>query len=116
MRRNRLRATLFLALRRAGLLLRKHIDQPNRIQFKNQSPINLLTWVDAACDRLIRDVIRRQFPDHDLLTEESTPTARASDYKWIVDPLDGTTNYAHHFPQCCVSIGLEHQGEIILAG
>ena len=102
------RRTLFLALRQAGALQRKTIDRPNKIQFKNKSPINLITWVDAACDRLVRSAIQKRFPDHDLLTEESIPTTKASPYKWIVDPLDGTTNFAHHFPQACVSIALEY--------
>jgi myo-inositol-1(or 4)-monophosphatase len=103
-----LRATLFLALRRAGKLIRENIDRPKKILFKNKSPINLVTWVDQAADTLIRKTIRSAFPDHDLLTEESVPTAHGSPYKWIVDPLDGTTNFAHDYPQVCVSIALEY--------
>ncbi len=114
--RTTLRSTLFLALRRAGAIIRKNIDRSNKVLFKNKSRINLITWVDSACDRLIRDTIRRRFPDHDFLTEESVPTHNRASFKWIVDPLDGTTNFAHHFPQCCVSIGLEYEGEIILGG
>ncbi len=115
------RTTMFSALRKAGALQLKNIDKPNKIQFKNHSHINLVTWVDRACDKLIREIILRRFPVHNLLTEESDPTRTASPYKWIVDPLDGTTNFAHHYPQCCVSIALEYtphpsQGEIILAG
>lgn len=110
------RDTLFQALRKAGALHLKNIDKPNRVRFKNDSHINLITWVDQACDKLIRDLLRRRFPDHNLLTEESHPTQTASPYKWIVDPLDGTTNFAHHYPQCCVSIGLEYHGEVVLAG
>jgi myo-inositol-1(or 4)-monophosphatase len=113
---SKFRATLFQALRQAGALQRKNIDRPNKILFKNNSPINLLTWVDQACDKLIRKALQRRFPDHDLLTEESIATSKGSPYKWIVDPLDGTTNFAHHFPQACVSIGLEHNGRIILGG
>ena len=112
----RARATLFLALRRAGVLLRDNIDRPNKVQFKNKSAINLITWVDAASDRLVRDILRHRFPDHNRLTEESQPTRTISPYRWIVDPLDGTTNYAHHFPQACVSIALEHDGDVVLAG
>lgn len=110
------KSTLFLALRRAGKIIRDNFDRPKKILFKNKSPINLLTWVDGACDKRIRETILRRFPGHDLLTEESPPTRKQSTYKWIIDPLDGTTNYAHHYPQCCVSIGLEYRGEIILAG
>jgi len=107
---------MFLALRRAGSLIRPHIDRPNKILFKNKSSINLVTWVDRAADKLIRRTIQRRFPGHDFLTEESAPTDKGSSYKWIIDPLDGTTNYAHHFPQVGVSIGLEFNGDIILAG
>jgi myo-inositol-1(or 4)-monophosphatase len=103
-----LRDTLFLALRRAGALIKKNIDRPNKVQYKRRSPINLVTWVDHAADRVIRKTIQSRFPDHNLLTEESTPKITFSPYKWIVDPLDGTTNYAHHYPQVCVSIGLEY--------
>jgi myo-inositol-1(or 4)-monophosphatase len=108
--------TLFLALREAGDLIRKNFDRPAKVMFKNNSSINLVTWVDQAADRLIQKIIHRRFPTHDFLTEESEPTGKGSPYKWIVDPLDGTTNYAHHFPQCCVSIGLEYKGKIILGG
>jgi myo-inositol-1(or 4)-monophosphatase len=100
--------TLFLALRRAGRLIRDSFDRPHKVRFKNNSRINLVTVVDQAADRLIREIISRAFPDHDFLTEESEPTGRGSPYKWIIDPLDGTTNYAHHFPQVGVSIGLEY--------
>ena len=110
------RAALFLALRRAGTLIRQNIDRSNKIQFKGKNSINLVTWVDQAADKIIRDIIRKRFPDHNLLTEESVPTHTPSPYKWIIDPLDGTTNYAHHFPQVGVSIGLEYKGKIILGG
>jgi myo-inositol-1(or 4)-monophosphatase len=108
--------TLFLALRRAGDLIRRNFDRPQKIAFKNKSSINLVTWVDQAADRLIRKTIARRFPSHDFLTEESEPTGRGSPYKWIIDPLDGTTNYAHHYPQVGVSIGLEYNGKSILGG
>ncbi len=108
--------TLFLALRSAGRLIRDSFDRPQKIRFKNKSSINLVTAVDQSADRIIRKTIGRRFPEHDLLTEESKPTTRGSLYKWIIDPLDGTTNYAHHFPQVGVSIGLEYKGRIILGG
>jgi myo-inositol-1(or 4)-monophosphatase len=111
-----MKKALFLALRSAGSLIRRHFDQPQKISFKNKSSINLVTWVDQAADRLIRDTLHRRFPTHDFLTEESEPTNRQSSYKWIIDPLDGTTNYAHHFPQVGVSIALEYEGRIILSG
>ena len=108
--------TLFLALRQAGALIRKNFGRTHTIRFKNNSPINLLTEVDQAADRLIRRTIHARFPDHDFLTEESIPTERRSRFKWIVDPLDGTTNFAHDFPQVCTSIGLEEDGRVVLGG
>lgn len=111
-----LRQTLFTAVFTAGKLIRRKYDSPIKAVFKGGSKINLVTEVDQAADQLIRTTILRRFPDHDLLTEESEATAKRSPYKWIVDPLDGTTNYAHHFPQVGVSIGLEHKGQIILSG
>ena len=111
-----MRHTLFLALRRAGRVIRDSFDRPHKVRFKNNSRINLVTAVDNAADRLIRETISRSFPEHDFLTEESEPTGRGSPYKWIIDPLDGTTNYAHHFPQVGVSIGLEYKGKVMLGG
>jgi myo-inositol-1(or 4)-monophosphatase len=102
------RDILFLALREAGALIRRNFDRKISVSFKHGSPINLVTKTDQAADRLIRGIILKSFPTHDLLTEESLPTGKQSAYKWIVDPLDGTTNFAHHFPQCCVSIALEY--------
>jgi myo-inositol-1(or 4)-monophosphatase len=111
-----LRETLFLALHRAGHLIEQNLLRNKKTRFKGCSSINLLTWVDNAADRLIIRTIRERFSEHDFLTEESTPTHRQSAYKWIIDPLDGTTNYAHEFPQVGVSIGLEREGAIMLAG
>jgi len=110
------REILFDALRQAGRLIRRHFDRPIPVFYKNDSPIDLVTQTDRACDRLIRRIISKAYPDHDLLTEESAPTGKQSPYKWIVDPLDGTTNFAHHFPQVGVSIGVEYKGRIVLSG
>jgi len=110
------RQLLFLALREAGALIRRDFDQPIAVSFKKKSRINLVTKTDRAADRLIRRFLLKTFPTHDFLTEESIPTGKSSPYKWIIDPLDGTTNYAHHFPQVGVSIALEYQGTMILGG
>ncbi len=114
--RSSLHKTLFKALRRAGKLILENIDRPKKVAFKGGSAINLVTWVDHAADRIVRDTIQKRFPDHDLLTEESSPTTQGSPCKWIVDPLDGTTNFAHRYPQVCVSIGFEHRGVVVLGG
>ena len=60
------------------------------------------------------EVIKEKFPDHYILSEESGEIKQDSEYKWIIDPIDGTVNFAHGIPLCCVSIGIEYNGEIIL--
>jgi myo-inositol-1(or 4)-monophosphatase len=67
---------------------------------------DILTDVDLAAERAILDVIRSRHPDHDVLTEESPPGERTSPYRWVIDPLDGTANYAHRYPCFCTSIAL----------
>jgi myo-inositol-1(or 4)-monophosphatase len=75
---------------------------------------NLVTEVDHASEKLIIGIIREAFPDHHILTEESGDLPQDSQYKWIIDPIDGTVNYAHGIPLSCVSIGVEKDGEVIL--
>jgi myo-inositol-1(or 4)-monophosphatase len=111
-----LRSTMFLALRRAGSLVARHIGRQKKIRFKGKSTINLVTWVDSAAERLIVMTLQKRFPQHDFLTEESPPIEQGSPYRWIIDPLDGTTNYAHDFPQVGISIGLEYNGRVLLGG
>lgn len=75
---------------------------------------NLVTEADHASEKAIIDVIRNAYPDHQVLGEESGALASTSDYKWIIDPIDGTVNFAHGIPLNCVSIAIEHQGEIVM--
>lgn len=96
--------------RQAGLLLKEKFDQPHTIEYKGQ--INIVTEADHASEALIMARIRKTYPDHDILTEESKGIATGADFRWIIDPLDGTTNYAHGYPVFCVSIALEKKGEI----
>ena len=77
--------------------------------------IDLVTSVDRDCERKIVEIIRRKFPNHGILAEEETKIESCqSEYRWIVDPLDGTTNFAHGYPQFCVSIALECADAVIL--
>src|SRR5207237_9467806 len=82
----------------------------------HKSDIELLTEVDLASQRLIIDRSKTYYPRHSILAEESSETkvAESSEWKWIIDPLDGTTNYAHGYPVFCVSIALEHKSAIEL--
>jgi myo-inositol-1(or 4)-monophosphatase len=98
--------------RDAGALLRDRMG--TRIDISHKGSINLVTDVDLASEKLIREAISTYYPRHEILAEEGGLTESISEYRWIVDPLDGTTNYAHGYPVFCVSIGLEHKGEMVL--
>lgn len=102
--------------RDAGRLL---VDRLGRaIQISKKGDIDLVTEADLAAERLIIERIRSYYPRHAILAEESGPSESAislpgrSEWKWIVDPLDGTTNYAHGYPCFCVSIALEREGRL----
>ncbi|HWI41430.1 MAG TPA: inositol monophosphatase family protein, partial [Verrucomicrobiae bacterium] len=96
----------------AGKLQKERLWGEHEIAFKGE--YDLVTEVDRGCEELIVAALRESFPDHDFLAEENRYEPRNSPCKWIIDPLDGTTNYAHGFPWFCVSIGLEVEGEMRL--
>ena len=75
---------------------------------------NLVTEADHAAEKAIIEVIQQTYPDHFILSEETGEIRTNSEYKWIIDPIDGTVNFANGIPLCCVSIGLEKDGEMIL--
>lgn len=75
---------------------------------------NLVTEADHASEKAILSIIQKKFPDHQILAEESGKLVQDSTYKWIIDPIDGTVNFAQGIPLNCVSIGIEYEGEIIL--
>jgi myo-inositol-1(or 4)-monophosphatase len=76
---------------------------------------NPVTEADHASEKAIFKVIKSAFPDHYILSEEAGTIVQESSYKWIIDPIDGTINFAHGIPINCVSIGVEHKGEMVLA-
>lgn len=100
------------AARTAGELQRERLWSEHRVEFKGE--INLVTEVDQESEALIVGMIREAFPDHDILAEENDYGSTRAGCKWIIDPLDGTTNYAHGFPWFGVSIALEVEGEVRL--
>ncbi|MGI8581137.1 MAG: inositol monophosphatase family protein, partial [Chitinophagaceae bacterium] len=75
---------------------------------------NLVTEADHAADKAIIDVIKTEYPDHFILSDASGESGSANDSNWIIDPIDGTVNFANGIPICCVSIALEHSGQMIL--
>jgi myo-inositol-1(or 4)-monophosphatase len=100
------------AAKEAGRIQKVHLGDLHQVEFKGE--INPVSEVDKLCEEAISQIIRDAFPDHDLLTEESAFKGKGSSFKWIIDPIDGTTNYIHGFPFFCVSIALEIEGEINL--
>lgn len=100
------------AARLAGAILE---DWASRFTAREKSPANLVTEADLASEQAIHEFLVRRFPSHRFLGEEGLHSGETdSPYRWIIDPLDGTSNYVHRFPYYCVSIGLEHAGELIV--
>jgi myo-inositol-1(or 4)-monophosphatase len=97
--------------REAGALLMDYFRQHVKIEYKGGA--DLVTVADRESEALILERIRKQFPKHDVMGEEGTRIETGSDYKWYVDPLDGTTNFAHGYPVFCVSLGVEYRGRRI---
>jgi len=94
----------------AGKIQRERLWQEREIGFKGET--DLVTDVDRDCEALIVAAIRKEWPGHDILAEENEYPPTGSGCRWVIDPLDGTTNYAHGFPWFCVSIALEIDGEV----
>jgi len=105
--------------REAGRVLAERFGSAS-LKVQHKGEIDLVTESDLAAERLIVERIRNYYPRHDILAEESGTSSaqegvgRSSDYKWIIDPLDGTTNYAHGYPCFCVSVALEAKGELVI--
>ncbi|MBI2677248.1 MAG: inositol monophosphatase [Candidatus Koribacter versatilis] len=97
--------------REAGALLLRHFKARVKIEYKGD--VDLVTVADRESETLIVGRIRERYPKHDILGEEGTRSETGADYKWYIDPLDGTTNFAHGFPVFCVSIALEHKRQRI---
>jgi myo-inositol-1(or 4)-monophosphatase len=93
--------------REAGALLIQYFHQGLKIEYKGEA--DLVTAADRASETLIRERVKSQFPTHDVLGEEQGLSEHGGDYRWYVDPLDGTTNFAHGYPVFCVSLALERR-------
>lgn len=96
---------------KAGRLLKGNLGGARSIEYKGA--VDLVTEMDKASEGLILREILSAFPDHGILTEESAEAISSSPVRWIIDPIDGTTNYAHGFPVFCVSIALEVYGTVV---
>jgi len=93
--------------REAGALILGYFHQKLKIEYKGDA--DLVTAADRASEKLIRERVAEHFPSHDVLGEEQGLNDRGGEYRWYVDPLDGTTNFAHGYPVFCVSLGLERR-------
>lgn len=108
-----LKSVLLEAVASAGAIMKESFHSSFKIS--NKAGINnLVTEVDHASERAIIEIIKKSYPEHFILSEEVGEIVRDSDYKWIIDPIDGTVNYANGIPICCVSIAVEHKGTMIL--
>ncbi|MCZ0211654.1 hypothetical protein OZK63_40555, partial [Streptomyces sp. UMAF16] len=91
-----------------------YFEQHFSVAFKSEGMNNLVTEVDTKSEVAIIDVIKNAHPMHAILSEEAGALVQDSNYKWIIDPIDGTINYANGIPICCISIAIEKEGEMIL--
>jgi myo-inositol-1(or 4)-monophosphatase len=95
----------------AGKLLLPFFER--RIGFEYKGGVDLVTEADTASEHLIVSRLRAAWPEHDIIGEEGTRDTHGGSFRWYVDPLDGTTNFAHGYPVFCVSLGLEFEGQLI---
>jgi myo-inositol-1(or 4)-monophosphatase len=94
--------------------MQRYFNHPDLKKTVKDGGINdLVTEADHAADKAIITTIKAAYPDHFILSEETGNMASTSEYKWIIDPIDGTINFAHGIPICCVSVGVEKDGEMI---
>lgn len=97
----------------AGKFLKYNLGKVKHIERKQGQETNLVTEIDKQAEAIIIKKIKQHYPSHDILAEESGGHEARSEYKWVIDPLDGTTNFTHGLPVFCVSIGVELNGTIV---
>jgi myo-inositol-1(or 4)-monophosphatase len=100
------------AAKEAGRVQKESFGHFSKVEYKGE--IDLVSDMDRLCEQLIVKILSEAFPEHDILTEETPFEGKGFSWKWIIDPIDGTTNYVHGFPFFCTSIGLEAEGEMKL--
>jgi myo-inositol-1(or 4)-monophosphatase len=108
-----LKEVLMQATKEAGGIIQDYFQGSFKVDNK-EGINNLVTEVDTAAEKRIIDIIKEHFPGHSIISEETGEQMQDSPYQWIIDPIDGTVNFAHGIPICCVSIGLLYQEEMIL--
>ncbi len=104
--------TAVKAARQAGSVINRGTRDLDALTISKKRHNDFVTEIDKAAEAAIIDILHKAYPDHAILAEESGASGAKADseFQWIIDPLDGTTNFIHGFPQYCVSIGLRHKG------
>jgi myo-inositol-1(or 4)-monophosphatase len=104
--------TAIKAARRAGSFINRATNDLDKLTVEQKAQNDFVSEVDRAAEQAIIEVLKDAYPQHSILAEESGLTDTQSEYQWIIDPLDGTTNFLHGFPQYCVSIALSVKGVV----
>src|SRR5436190_269804 len=102
------------AARKAGSIINR-AALAGGLNVRSKRAKDYVTQIDHAAEEAIIEVVRKAYPEHGFLAEESGASAADAEYVWIIDPIDGTTNFIHGFPQYCTSIGIRHRGALALA-
>src|SRR3970040_2290185 len=100
------------AARRAGSIINRAALDGSVLEVTSKQVNDYVTQIDRAAEEAIIDVVHKAYPDHAFMAEESGATGGEAEYRWIIDPLDGTTNFIHGFPQYCISIAVQHRGAL----
>lgn len=100
------------AARRAGEIMRQRFNTEKQISFKGRADI--VTDVDLACEKAVLDLVRAEYPDFSVLSEESPPIQTGSQYTWVIDPIDGTRNFAEGIPHFCVVVALARGDQMVV--
>jgi myo-inositol-1(or 4)-monophosphatase len=100
------------AARRAGSIINRAALAGGSLQVQSKRTNDFVTEIDRSAEAAIIEIVQKSYPDHGILGEETGSIDGKQEYRWIIDPLDGTTNFIHGFPQYCVSIGVEHRGAL----
>jgi myo-inositol-1(or 4)-monophosphatase len=103
------------AARKAGSLINRATLEGGALNVRSKRDKDFVTQVDQAAELAIIDIARKAYPEHGFIGEESGASGADAEYVWIIDPIDGTTNFIHGFPQYCVSIGIRHRGTMAQA-
>ncbi len=113
MTRDELKRVLLETIRLGGAVIKSNFDADYKV-YSKKTVNDLVTEIDKKAEDVIIGNIKKHYPSHQILSEEIGSMETNSEYKWIIDPIDGTVNFVHGIPICCVSIGVEKEGEIIM--